>query len=915
MKVRHWKRLLKKFFRTESHSTLGTRHSVLPLRLIALIGVIVPRRLRHDWRQEWEAELHWREGVLAEWDGLNWKAKCDLLFHSLGAFWDALWMQSQRWEDDMIQDVRFGLRMLIKRPALTTVIIISLGLGIGANATIFSFVNALLLRPPDVAAPSELREIWNARQNEGSAFERYLPLSYPEYTHYRDQNKVFSDLIAYDETSMVNWSRGGQAEIGQLQAVSGNFFSGLGVTTAVGRTFLPDEDRLPGQSPVVVLSHLFWQQHLGGDQSIIGTPLTLNGQSFTIIGVAQSSFTGTMAGIAPAFWVPLMMKPQLDYDPQALTRRDSLWLTMVGRLKPGIDTTTAQADLSLLAEQLRQAYPKNNKDLDVALFPATMIPGPFRGFVGAFTGVLMAIVAMVLMIACANAANLLLAQANSRRQEMAIRTALGAGRWRLIRQSLTESVVLSCLSGAAGLALAYWSVPILLKLAPPTLPIKFTIPMDYTVLGFILLVSVLTGIIFGLAPALRGAKLNLIPSLKDGSYGKSYHRSRFRNVLLISQVTVCVVLLIAGGLCLRSLSHAQSIDIGFETKDRLAAILNLRTLNYSEERGKAFFSSLLENIRSLPGVQRVSIANYLQLGMVSSGRGINVEGFEPPTGQSAFMVNTMDVGPGYFQTMGVPLLGGREFDQRDREGAPPVAIINEAMAKRFWPGQDPVGHRFILGAVANGKSHEIIAVVKTGKYRSLSEDARPFFYLSFLQSYHPKATVIAQTSGDPEKLIAAVRGEVQRLDPHLALNGIETLRKQLGLALFPAEATGILLGVFGLLGLVLALVGLSGAIAYSVSQRTREIGVRMALGAQRRDVLQLVLKQGMWLTFIGLGIGLIVSFALTRFLSSLLYGVSATDPVTFIGVSLLLSVVALLACYFPARRATKVDPLVALRCD
>ena len=812
----------------------------------------------------------------------------------------------------MYNDLRYAVRMLVKNAGATLIILLSLALGIGGNIAIFSFVNALLLRPPAVESPGELLEIWNQKPMAASAFERYFPLSYPGYSYYQQNNRVFSGLLAFDgDPAFISWSRSGQGQLILGQCVSGNFFSLLGVRPVHGRAFLPEEDKTQGTHPVAVLSHAFWQEQFASDRSVLGTALTLNGQSYTVVGVAPAGFTGMMAGIAPDVWLPLMMAPQILHDPEWLTREGSFSLLSIGRLKAGVPPSQAQGELNLLARQFSKNY-VHNRNLEAAVFPATLVPGPFRGFVGAFTGVLMAVVIIVLLIACANAANFLLAQATTRRREMAIRSALGASRRRVIQQALTESTLLALLGGGAGTVLALWVNPLLLSLRPPNLPVRLDVPFDIRVLGFTAIISLATGIIFGLIPALRSTRLDLAPTLKDEVQG-GYRRSRLRNGLMISQVALCLLLLVGGGLCLRSLWNAQSIDTGFQVQNRIAAKLDLKSLDYSSERGKRFYQDWIERVAALPGVQSVSIASYLPLETTSLTIGVQIPGQQPPAGQDSFHISTMDVGPDFFKTLGTPVMRGREFQRQDDENAPRVIVINEAMAERFWPGENPIGQRVVEGDLAKDQSYEVVGVVKSGKYRTLSESPRPVLFRSFLQAYRAKATLVAHTNADAGQLLKAVREEVQRLDPNLALIESGTLKAHLAFALFPAQVTGLLLGAFGLLALLLAVVGLSGVIAYSVAQRTREIGIRMALGAQGQDVLRLVVGQGVSLSLIGIVLGLGAAVALTRFLSSFLYQIEPTDPATFLIVSVLMAVVSLLACYFPARRATRVDPMIALR--
>ncbi|HEV2666660.1 MAG TPA: ABC transporter permease, partial [Blastocatellia bacterium] len=531
----------------------------------------------------------------------------------------------------------------------------------------------------------------------------------------------------------------------------------------------------------------------------------MNGTGFSVIGIAPADFAGLIVGLMPDVWVPMMMGPQTRHEPELLTRRNSHWIHGIGRLKPDLTSTQAEADLNVLASQIEQAYPKTNKGYGAVVFPARLLPGPARGFVSALSSLLMVVVGLVLLIACANADSFLLARATSRRRETAIRAAMGASRWRLIRQSLTESVLLSCLSGAVGLLLTQWTVPWVLALKPPALPLRFAVSPDYRVFGFTLLVSLLAGLLFGLAPAWRGTRVDLTTSLKDGTSGEGYRKSRLRSLLVIGQVAVCSLLLVGGGLCLRSLLNAQSIDPGFDTRNRVFTTLDLLSLGYTESQGKDFFKRLIERINTIPGVQSASLASHLPLGVTTSTLPFNIEGRQPPPGEGGFGVGVMRVGPDYFKTLGTTLLRGREFTAHDAEGAPLVAVINEDMARRFWPDRDPVGASLAIGGEKNRQRYEIIGVAQTGKYRTLGERTQPFLYQSILQHYNAKATLVAQTSGDSGSLLTAVRREIGALDPNLAPIELGTLREHLAFALLPARLIGALLGVFGLLALALAL--------------------------------------------------------------------------------------------------------------
>jgi predicted permease len=805
-------------------------------------------------------------------------------------------------------DIRYALRQLKNSPGFSITVILSLTLGLGANTTIFTFVNALLLRPPAVADGGRLVEVLehNAR---ASGIESYSNLSYPGYVDLRDHNRSLSGFAAFDgDPHVVSWSHGGQGEMVYGQLVSGNFFSVLGVEPALGRFFRPDEDKGGSSAPTVVISNSFWQRQLGGDRAALGRVLVLNGASYTVIGVAPQSFAGVILGSRHDFWTTLAMTPTLTHDQVRMGSDTSSWLFGVGRLKPGVSRNEAQADLTVLTRTAHSSNPKAAA-MDAIAFPLQVMPGPLRGYVAAFTGLLMAAVGLVLLIACANAASLVLARAATRRRELAVRSALGASRFRIIRQALTESLMLSMMGGAGGLLVAYLSIPALLSLTPATIPLSIEAPLDWRVFVFVVIASLLSGIAFGLMPALRSTRRDLLPALKDERQLAGPRRSRLRGSIVVAQITVCLVLLISAGLCVRSLFNARSIDPGFITHDIAVAHLDPGSLGYTEAQDRQFYQSLLERVRALPGVSSASLSDYLPLGTSRSVHDVQINGVNPPPGQDFLAVQEASVAPDYFNTMGVPVLNGRDFLPQDLQPAAGKVIVNQAMATHYWPGRNPIGQHF--------KDHEqiveIVGVVKTGKYRSLSEDPLDFMYLP-LGSQSQEFLVVRTRTGE-EGALSEIRRVIQSLDPNVVPMEMETISQYMALPLFAAHTTGLLLAVFGSVALLLATIGLSGVVSYSVSQRTNEIGVRMALGADRLGVVRLILKQGMRLTGIGILIGLVLSFAVTRVLAGLLYGIKADDPLTFASVALFLGAIAFISCYIPARRAASIDPMKSLRAE
>jgi predicted permease len=816
-------------------------------------------------------------------------------------------------------DLRYGARMLLKNPGFTLIAVVTLALGVGANSVIFSLVNALLLRPLPVEKPERIAAVYTSDFSS----TQYGGSSYPDYVDFRDRNQVFSGTVAYMPTAFsLNVDGTNERSFGEV--VSGNYFSTLGVRPALGRGFLPEEDRTPGERAVVVIGHKLWQNRFGGDPAVVGRAIKLNGHSFTVVGVAPEKYSGLIRGIASDLWVPAMMIKQAAPGGDYLVERGDRGFLVMGRLKPGVTFYQAQADFRRIAEQLFKEWPQQwtnvrNQSRVISLLPegqARILPD-LRTPVVIFMSLLMTVVGLVLLIACANVANLLLARATARRKEIAVRLSLGASRGRLIRQLITESLSLSLLGGVAGLLIGVWGTDLLMAFKPPApVPIEIDLGADWRVLGFTFGLSLLTGVLFGLAPALAASRPDLVASLKDEAGGAT-GRGRLRGALVIAQVALSLMLLVCSGLFIRSLRNASSVDPGFDADNLLAMSMDLQLQGYTEPAGRDFSRQLLDRVRALPGIVSASMADDLPLGS-GARRAITVEGYTAQPGDST-EVNSSSVAPGYIETLGVPLLRGRAFNEQDREGSPGVVMVNEAFARRYWSGQEPIGKRVQMGVARSGANDspylEVVGVVKDGKYVTLGEEATPFFYLNLAQRSQSSPTLIVRTSGNPLDYLPAVRGEVAALDKNLPLYDVKTMRQHLGLALLPVRLAGSVLGVFGVVALIMAAAGIYGVMAYSVAQRTREIGVRMALGASAGAVLRLVTRQGMKLTLAGMAIGLAVSLALTRLIKVMLFGVSATDPLTFIVVPLSLIMVALLACWIPARRAARVDPMVALRVE
>ncbi|HUK52213.1 MAG TPA: ABC transporter permease [Candidatus Binatia bacterium] len=811
-----------------------------------------------------------------------------------------------------LEDLRFGIRMQSKSPSFAIVAILTLSVGIGLNTAIFSVVNGVLFKPLPVRAPGELMAVFNLAPT--GQLVTHEPMAYPDYKDLRDQSRSFSGLVGHDLIFLAV-ERGDESQMVTAEMVTENYFQTLGVQPMLGRGFLPEEGRVPGDDPVVVLSAATWRQRFGGDPGIVGRSIHVNGVAMTIVGVAPPNFPGMVRGIGTEMWVPMMMRTELHAG-DGLTNRRSRWMFCLGRLAPGVTPQEAQAELSTIAARLQKQYPDTNKDRKVGLLPASevkIMPGVDR-VLYAVSAVMMIIVGLVLLIACANVANMMLARAAGRRKEMAVRQALGAGRGRLCRQLLTESLLLAIPGGLLGLLAGTWTNRVLNQFQLPG-PVKFALglSLDLRVLAFTFVVSVATVVFFGLAPVLRTWREDLAGTLKDESAGASSTREKrtLHQALVVGQVALSLVLLICAGLSLRSMQNAGRIYPGFDARGVADASLDVGLRGYTQAAGEAFYRQLRERAGTLPGVEAVAFANAVPLSFEVRTTSAAAEGRDAAPEKEWPEVDTASVGPGYFETMRIPLLRGRGFSDSDTAQAPKIAVVNQALAGRFWPGEDPIGKR--IRVERQEGYYQVVGVAADGKYRTLGEEQRSYLYLSLLQNYESGQILLVRTAGDPSTLLPLLRQKARELDEHVPIVRLQTLEEATGVSLLLPRAGAGLFGLFGLLGVVLAAAGIYGVTAFAAAQRTQEMGIRRALGAQQSDILKLLVGQGVTVTLVGIGIGLAVAIGFTRVLSAILYGVTPTDVGTLGSVSLLFLGISALACYLPARRALRVDPVLVLR--
>lgn len=806
-----------------------------------------------------------------------------------------------------LEDLRHGLRALVKSRGFALVAMLSLALGIGANTTIFTFINAIFLRPLPVADPSRLAAVFTLDPR----IPGYLLCSYPNYKDYRDRNQSFSSLLLY--SSIVGTLTGGDAPQPVIfQIVSGNYFQTLGVRPVVGRAFLPEEDTTPGANPVAVISHSLWMRQFGGDPQILGRNLPVDGHNFQIVGVAPDGFQGLNLLSPAEVWVPMMMYTQLYPDATWVNQRRALLFSVVGRLKPDVSIQRAEAQMRSVAQEMEREYPRDNEGRRPKLFPLSesAIHPRTRSAMTASGMVLMIVAGLVLLIACGNVANLLLARAAGRNKEIAVRVALGASRRRLIRQLLTESTVLALAGGAVGLAVAAWARQVLWSLRPPQLSAAaFQIDLDGRVLAFTFTVSVLTGIVFGLVPALRATRPDLASDLKDRAGQPSFGWSgrKARSVLVIAEVALCVIALVGAGLFIRSLRSAERVDTGFDAERLGMVFFNVADLDYDDARSREFQRRVLEKAAAVPGVASVALSRDT-LFRVSLARTLTVED-DPQVGKGRVTL-VSPVSANYFHTAGIPLLRGRDFSALDTPNTPRVAVINETAAARYWPSRDPIGRR--LRFFGSDFPLEVVGIARTANYTAVGEDPQALVYTSLTQDYGTTAALIFRTTGDADAVLASVTRAVQALEPHLLLRP-GTVRAVILSSLWAPRLSAGLLGVFGLLALLLAGVGIYGVISYSVNQRTREIGVRMALGATTGDVQRMILGEVLQLVAIGVVSGLVIALGASQAIKSLLFVTGIGDAATFVLVPAILVLVAMLACWIPVHRATHIDPSRALR--
>jgi predicted permease len=806
------------------------------------------------------------------------------------------------------QDFRLARRLLTKSPLFTTIVVATLSLAIGLNTAVFSAVDALLLRPlPGVQEPRQLVQLYRSWPGD----MKYGSNSLPHFLDLRDRTGDVFSGVALWAFNPLNVAAGGEPKRVFGMMVSANYFSVLGVKATRGRLFVPQEDSGRMAHPVAVISYAAWNGLFGGDSSVVGRKVIINGGNYEIVGVAAPEFSGVLPLVTPAFWVPLSQHDQLrPGNTRAWESRGNNSYSIIARAKPGVSVAAITNRMKSLVTELRQLYPDDYKDSGITVVPQgdAGIHPLFRSAEVGMSAVVMAVVVLLLLIACVNVANLFLARARDRAREMAVRLSLGATRASLVRQLLIESLMFAGISAIVGLGIAEWAITLGNRITLP-LDVNFTAGMELspTVLVFTLVATVLSALLFGIAPALQATSPSLVPALK-GEEPAGQSRSRMRSGLVVAQMALSIVLLVCAGLFLRNLKAATTADKGFVSDNVLIAELDPGMQGYPRARSEDFFRRLTQRLTAHPGVKAVGFAASVPLSLNESDSNTEIPGYVPsPNENMGVQLNV--VTPGYFEAMGIPVTAGRAFLVRDDSAAQPALVVNQQFVAKYFSGRDPLGKTVHV----HGKDHSIIGVVPTGKYMRLGESPTPFMYFAQAQDWDAGMVIHLRTTGAPEALIPTLRAEVAAIDPSLPLSNVKSMNQTLGIALLPARLSGVVLGIFGLLGLVMAAIGMYGVMAYSVSQRTREIGIRMAIGAATGDVVKLVMRQGLTLVLIGAGIGLAGAFAVSRVIAGVLYGSGANDPVTFVAVPLMLIGVAVLATWMPARRAAATDPLAALR--
>ena len=886
------------------------------LRLIALLGLIVPRHLRDGWRREWEGEFRHRESQLDAWDRLGWRDKLDLFRRSGSAFWDALWLCRRRLEAGMFQDLRYGARMLLRQKTFTAAAVVTLGLGIGATTAIFTLLDKIVVRTLPVEAPDRLVTFL------GGAEGHPLAMSYPIYVALRDRVPPLPAIAAYSPRPF-SVASGAAADRVTGAVVSGNYFSALGVQPALGRFFAPDEDRTPGTHAVAVLGHGLWRRRFGSDPAVVGKAVTLNAQTFTVIGVAPPDFTGTTRGAIVEVYVPTMMAPTvLPGWSRVLESPNWGWLLLIGRLAPGATRAQAQAAfIQTVADVDPGGRPPAKPDPTILADqqPRVQVLDGSRGYREEVENLtrplqlLMAAVGFVLLIACANVASLLLARAVTRRHEIAVRLATGASRWRIVRQLLTEGLLLAGLGGAAGLLVAARLTALLTGVQQRVTYLPHTLDgtIDARALMFTLAIAIVTGIAFGLAPARQSLSSDLVSGLKTAVPGRGGRGLTLRSLLIVGQVALSVIVLVGAGLCLKSLAALQSIDTGLQPSRVVTASFDFGMSGYDEPRGRRFIDAVTRRVEAVPGVEGVAWGEIVAFSDYFSIGGAAVEGYEPAPGERMpFDFNT--VSPNYFRTIGVPLVAGREFTAADTPGSAPVVMINEAAARRYWKGRDAVGGRITIPRGPEVVGLEVIGVARNSRVTKVTDETKPAIYLPLAQNYAGAPTLHVRAA-DPRAVLSRVRQELQATDPNLPAFNLQTLDAQKNGSLYAERLSAMLLTALGALAAALVAIGLYGMLSYAVAERTREIGIRLALGATHADLMTMVIRRGLVLTAAGSIAGVAGALAAVRVLRGLLFGVSTTDAQVFVLAPIGLVAVAFLACWIPARRATRLNPLAALR--